>query len=680
MRRKIIPTLVLAALAGFSSLALADPPAMVGRISAVQGQVTLLGDDEPVAASLNWPVTGASHLSTASGARTEFRVGSTAVRLDGDSDLEITDMDDDLLRLRLNYGSVSIRVRSPELLRDFELSTPQARITMLEPGLLRVDVERVADTSQVSVLAGSARVDGAGSSLTVAPGRHADITSVDVNTSVARRDGFDVWSDERDRAAEAVVTSRFVSSGITGYEELDRNGSWSDNVEYGALWTPRNVGLDWAPYRDGRWIWLAPWGWTWVDNAPWGYAPSHYGRWVMVSRRWYWAPGRPAGRPVWSPALVGWVGGEHFSRDHRPGLGWFPLSPRERYVPNYRVSTEYERRLTWTHNGKAFEPLPARPGQVERRDGLTVLPRDQFEGRHRSVQVPRGPQVIPAAGLAATAAPVAPPQPAAARVLDTNRRGWQDRDHDGRPDRPLAGQPARVLTAPTVPQPVSPQTQPGRQISTLAPGQFGRPDAPAQTVNPADVRIDVRPYGRPGQPPNQNPNQAAGTPVMPAPHIQQANPVIQATPNIQQANPPITAAPVAAPAVPTPFPASRERYERDSRDGRDNREWDDGRRQIRPQEERRQPQQFQQQGQQQGQQSGQQQAPQQQIQQQQLQQQQQIQQQIQQRPQPQPVMPPAAQQRPSAPQPQPQQRENGREKQNKEDGKERGDSRNQNRQ
>ncbi|MBV6320775.1 DUF6600 domain-containing protein [Duganella violaceipulchra] len=649
MSRKLIQIAVLAALAGFSSFALADPPAMVGRISAVQGQVTLVGDEEPMAASLNWPVTGASHLTTASGARTEFRVGSTAVRLDGDSDLEIVDLDDELLHLRLNYGSVSIRVRSPELLRDFELSTPQARITLLEPGLLRVDAERVADTSQVSVLAGSARVDGAGSSVTVSPGRHVDVSSVDVSTSVARRDGFDVWSDERDRAAEAVVSSRFVSTGMTGYEELDRNGSWTENVEYGALWTPRNVAIDWAPYRDGRWIWLAPWGWTWVDNAPWGYAPSHYGRWVMVNRRWCWAPGRPAGRPVWAPALVGWVGGEHFARDHRPGLGWFPLSPRERYVPTYRVSSDHERRLSWTHNGKPFEPRMSVPGQVERRDGLTVLPRDQFEGRHRSVQVPRGQQVIPAANLAASAAPVAPPQPSIARTLDTNGRGWQDRDHDGRPDRPV-----RVLTAPSVPRPAP--VQPGRtQTTTLAPGQFGRPDAPPQTIQPGDVRIDVRPYGRPGQAPGTPHIQQANPVLAPAPTIQQANPPIVVTPNIQKANPPITAAPVAAPTVPTPFPANRERYDR---------EHDDNRRPYRQQEERRPVQQPQPQPQMQ-QQTYQQQAPQ--VQQQPVQQQRQ-----------QPQAQPQAQ-----PQPQPREnRDSGRDKQQerrKEEGKERGDNRHQNR-
>jgi hypothetical protein len=173
---------------------------------------------------------------------------------------------------------------------------------------------------------------------------------------VARRDGFDIWAEDRDRLDSATTTTRFVSSGITGYEELDRNGTWTDNNEYGPLWTPRNVALDWAPYRDGRWIWLAPWGWTWVDNAPWGYAPSHYGRWVIVNRRWCWAPGRPVGRPVWAPALVGWVGGNGGPQHPGPGLGWYPLSPRDRFVPTYRVSTDYERRVTWTHNGKPFTP------------------------------------------------------------------------------------------------------------------------------------------------------------------------------------------------------------------------------------------------------------------------------------------------------------------------------------
>jgi len=448
-------------LAGYSAWALAeDPPGVVGRISSVQGQVTLVGYDEPVAASLNWPVTAHNHIRTAVGARTEFRVGATAVRVDGDSDLEITDMDDGLLHMRLNYGTASIHVRDPEMLRDFELSTPQARITMLEPSVVRVDVDRVVDTSQVRALAGSARVEGAGSSVVVNPGREVDVTSDDIRTGMASRDGFDAWAADRDRIDPVVAAPRFVSSGMTGYEELDRNGTWIQSEEYGPLWTPTVVAVDWAPYRDGRWIWLDPWGWTWVDNAPWGYAPSHYGRWVIVNRRWCWAPGRPMVRPVWAPALVGWVGGVAPVRNAGPGLGWYPLSPRERFVPTYRVSPDYERRVTWTHNGRPFTPLP--PNANMRHEGLTMLPRDQFEG-HRTVPVNRNPQFIPAANVVKTVTPlVAPPPP---RGVE-NRRGWEDRDHDGRPDRfERNGQQNRMPTTPAQarPQYGNPAAQPAPQ-------------------------------------------------------------------------------------------------------------------------------------------------------------------------------------------------------------------------
>jgi hypothetical protein len=517
-RKKIIHFVLLAALAGISALALADPPGVVGRISSVQGQVTLSGEDDPVAASLNWPVTAANHINTATGGRTEFRVGSTAVRVDGDSDLEITEMDDDLLRMRLNYGSVSIRIRSPELLRDFELSTPQARITMIEPGVLRVDADRVADTSQISVLAGTARVDGAGSSVTVNTGRHVDVTSQDVSTSVARRDGFDVWAEERDRLDQTATATRFVSSGMTGYEELDRNGSWTENVEYGTLWTPRNVAADWAPYRDGRWIWLAPWGWTWVDNAPWGYAPSHYGRWVVVNRRWCWAPGRPAGRPVWAPALVGWVGGDGFAHNRKPGLGWFPLSPRERFVPGYKVSSDYERRMTWTHNGKPYKPrVDDHNNFHERRDGLTVLPRDQFEGR-RTVQVNRGRQVIPTSNQVKNVAPVAPPQtinpndvriellprfnpqphqpsaPGPALQVAPNGRERFDRDDD---DNHRRQRPQQEPRQPQAPQ-TQPQPQPQRQFNPPTPQVQPQPrQQPQREVTPP-------PHAQPAQRENRD--------------------------------------------------------------------------------------------------------------------------------------------------------------------------------
>lgn len=507
MNRRITTTLLLAALAS-PVFAQDDLPALVGRVAAVQGLVTLTGDDDAVPAGLNWPVVAGNHIHTASGARSDVRAGSTAIRVDGDSDVEILDLDDDILRLRLNYGSVSIRLRSPEQVRNFELVTPQARITLLEPGLLRVDAERLADTSQIRVLAGSARVNGAGASLTLTSGRAAEINSNDVRTLLAQTDGFDRWADERERSSDGSVSTRFVSSGITGYEELDRNGSWSESVEYGPLWTPRNVSADWAPYRDGRWIWLAPWGWTWIDNAPWGYAPSHYGRWVMVNRRWCWAPGQIHGRPVWAPALVGWVDGHGPGPNHRPGIGWYPLTPRDHYAPGYRISPERAQRLSWFRNGRPLAPLAVNNNLPPRRDGLSVLPREQFERQVPHAVPPRAAPGVPLNQPGNHAQPANPGGPASAqpanglppRAPDYGRNHWPERGQDNRGTRTDYRDDGRNrgnLGPATGPAPAIPATP------------LATPSAPA--INPpagaGRPAVGLPDYGGPsnlaGQPPSQ---------------------------------------------------------------------------------------------------------------------------------------------------------------------------------
>jgi len=176
------------------------------------------------------------------------------------------------VRLRLHYGSASIRILSEDVLPEFELSTPQGRVRMLKPGRLRVDAERVRDTSVVSVFDGEAQVMGAGASLTIRSGRSAELRDDDVRTLQARRDAFDDWSLARDSLNDGARSARYVTTEMTGYEELDRHGTWQEDLEYGPLWIP-SVSASWVPYRDGRWTWIAPWGWTWVDNAPWGYAP-----------------------------------------------------------------------------------------------------------------------------------------------------------------------------------------------------------------------------------------------------------------------------------------------------------------------------------------------------------------------------------------------------------------------
>jgi len=118
---------------------------------------------------------------------------------------------------------------------------------------------------------------------------------------------------------------------------------------YGDVWYP-NVPAGWAPYTQGRWVWVEPWGWgTWLDDALWGFAPSHYGRWALVGDRWCWVPGIFVPSPVYAPALVGFLGGpgdgQSVSGAVGPQVGWFPLAPGEVYWPSYAADPSYVRAL-----------------------------------------------------------------------------------------------------------------------------------------------------------------------------------------------------------------------------------------------------------------------------------------------------------------------------------------------
>lgn len=458
---RLARTALALALSALTTLAAAqdDVPARVGRIALTQGQVSIAGDvgAEMAPAQVNYPVTGGTAVVTSPGARTELRVGSTSIALDGDSSLEVIGLDDSGIRLRLNYGSASVRVLSPDAAAGFELETPEARVRLQQPATLRVDADRMPDTSAVSVFAGSALVDGGGSELTLRAGKRAELGGDDVRTMGAAGDGFDAWAAARDRAADDSAAVRYVGADMTGYEDLDRYGSWRVDGDYGPLWTPV-VANDWVPYRDGSWTWLDPWGWTWVDNAPWGYAPFHYGRWVQVNNRWAWAPGRRHDHPVWSPALVGWVGGAGWNvafhdRGTRPALGWYPLTPHDRFIPGYRVS---ESHLRWVNDN--VRPDPRRPRDY-RPQGLTVVPQDRFN-RPGRVDVPRTPSAYPApAALHDTpalamaggigGAPGAPPPPPN-RADRAQGGGWRARAGERGVVRPGTGTGPIVLTAPSV--------------------------------------------------------------------------------------------------------------------------------------------------------------------------------------------------------------------------------------
>ncbi len=379
----------------------ADPPDRAARLSLIRGEVSMqpAGEEEWAPALLNRPLTTGDRLWTAPGARAEIQVGQAVVRLAETTGFSFLNVDDDTIQMRMTAGVLSIRVRALDDNDEIEIDTPNLAVTLLRPGSYRVEVNDAGDATVVKVNEGEAEVDGPSQNVVVRSRESATFRGTDRLAAdfgpLGASDEFDSWSLDRDRGYDRVASSRtaeYVSPDVTGYEDLDDNGTWNSEPEYGYVWTPRNLAVDWSPYRFGRWVWVTPWGWTWIDDAPWGYAPFHYGRWAHVRQRWCWVPGPRHVRAVYAPALVGWVDRPGVSvaiSSGRGGVGWFPLGPREVYVPRGRYSRRYVERVNLTNTtvGREFvremHENRARNVNYRNRGAVTVVTQTTFTSARR---------------------------------------------------------------------------------------------------------------------------------------------------------------------------------------------------------------------------------------------------------------------------------------------------------
>jgi hypothetical protein len=333
-----------------------DPSGRVARLNYLRGSVSFqpAGETDWVPAVVNRPVTTGDRLWADDDARVEMQLGSSTIRLDSWTGVSFFNLDDGTTQIELSEGTLNIRVLRLDRDEIFEVDTPNQAFSILRPGQYRVEANEDGDSTMVTVWEGEGEVTGGGRTYNVGSGLGGSFVGSDsLRASIFRAGGyddFDSWCRDRDRRYDRSPSRRYVSVEVVGYQDLDDYGSWRSHPSYGYIWVPR-VARGWAPYRDGHWVWISPWGWTWVDDAPWGYAPSHYGRWVWVGNYWGWVPGPVAVRPVYAPALVVFVGGPRFNvsvsvGNRGPGyVGWFPLGPREVYVPTYRTSPEYVNRV-----------------------------------------------------------------------------------------------------------------------------------------------------------------------------------------------------------------------------------------------------------------------------------------------------------------------------------------------
>jgi hypothetical protein len=534
-------------------VAQADPPGRVGRLNYSNGPVSLrpAGMTDWLDADVNRPLTTDDQIWVGDGGHAEIHVGSTALRLNSNTAFQFLNLDDQTIQIQLSEGAITVRVRNLPREQNLEIDTPSLAFTVLQPGEYRIGADADAQTATVTVRSGAGEVTGGGRTFPVGEGQQAIIAGGDQATyrlvSAPRADAWDQWSASRDRREEESRSARYVSREMNGYDDLDRYGNWADQPGYGQVWMPTGLAGDWAPYHDGYWAWISPWGWTWVDNAPWGFAPYHYGRWASFEGRWGWVPGPSGTTPLYAPALVAWVGGGGFSLSFSSGnaaaVGWFPLGPSEPYFPSYNVSSAYFGRVNRTNttitnvtinnyysnsrdsSGSAFNNI--RYANRDVRNAIVAVPQERFsDGRH----VSENARAVSAAQLGSArfaAAPAVAPQRASVLGPAASQPSRAPRPPDTILNRPVV---ARTAPPPAPAafdrQQVELNRNPGRPLPAATVQQLGR-DVPTRR---SPVRVEdmqqvqrVQPVvggapqqgtrpANPGQPPSVAPRPLVAPP------------------------------------------------------------------------------------------------------------------------------------------------------------------------
>ncbi len=557
----VIPALLLAGCAHTNAqatrpadISATDPPSRVARLSYISGAVSFkaAGMDDWTPADLNRPLTAGDELWTDRDSRAELDLGHAFMRLDEQTNVGFFNLDDRGVQVKITAGVAEIHLRRLDEQDEFEVDSPQAAVTLLRTGDYRIDV---VENGPVSVVAriGQAQVTAPGQSFTVRAGQQARITGVqeiayDI-TPAPPTDRFDSFCATRDRRTERVESLQHVSPYAIGVEDLDEYGYWGAYPDYGPVWFPRTVSVGWAPYRFGHWVWIEPWGWTWIDDAPWGFAPFHYGRWAIFGGVWGWVPGPVRIRAVYAPALVVFMGGGpgyryYFGLGGGLGVAWFPLGPREIYMPPYRASRVYVTNVnishtTITNTTNIWRTDMARQHYANRgiNGAVTAVPEDVFAGARpvgrSAVRV--NPQEAAAANIGGSAPPVTP-----------NRRSIAAAPDGARPaPRPPDGAARRQVTVQRTPPPAPVPFD--RKSETLA-RDPGRPPAPTQV----DALRRQQPEARQESRQDARPQYRQATPSPRPPEVQRP-----------QAAPPPSApgqgrqAPAARPA-PAPAPSPRQ--------------------------------------------------------------------------------------------------------------------------
>ncbi|MEN8222592.1 MAG: DUF6600 domain-containing protein [Acidobacteriota bacterium] len=334
--------------------------AKVVKVKYSQGDtyVTRSFDEGREEAGVNIPIFEKDIAGTNDGRLDIYLGRSNFLRLDYDTEVEfqkIPELRKTDLRIFVRRGGIYLDLHTLDYEKDVEIQTPDCGVFILNRGVYRINYNGERGT-EVFVYEGLAEVAGQNQSRNVMENQKIVMRDGSVHERPfffysSEKDNFDLWSEERHNLVNysRSSTSRYLDRGYEDYEyELSRSGRWRYSSTYGSnIWIPYNVGNNWRPYYNGRWVWTPVYGYYWYSYDPWNSFTYHYGRWHYDPFwGWHWLPGYR-----WSPAWVGWChSGSYY--------GWTPLSRYNRpvIVINKRWLRNYNYRngVPWRSSSSVF--------------------------------------------------------------------------------------------------------------------------------------------------------------------------------------------------------------------------------------------------------------------------------------------------------------------------------------
>ena len=133
--------LVLSFVTAAPALAQQEPPARVGRVSFVSGNLAfhMPGQTEWSAAAVNHPVATGGSFWTDPKSRVEIRIGAQTLDLSNDTAVDVVRLDQQVMQLAVPQGRIELHLRQFPEGSTTEIDIPRGGVWLLQPGTYDID-------------------------------------------------------------------------------------------------------------------------------------------------------------------------------------------------------------------------------------------------------------------------------------------------------------------------------------------------------------------------------------------------------------------------------------------------------------------------------------------------------------------------------------------------------------